>query len=96
MTTETLKQYGAIPTVGRFVKSDNIITAAGVSAGIDIALELLRLIYGDDMSQMVQLGIEYDPSPPFDAGFPESAPEPIVAALRTTFEATMAQRMADR
>jgi transcriptional regulator GlxA family with amidase domain len=96
MTTETLKQYGAIPTVGRFVRSDDIITAAGVSAGIDMALELLRLIYGDEMSQIIQLGIEYDPSPPFQSGSPETAPESIVAALRSTFEATMAQRITDR
>lgn len=96
MATDELNKYGAIPTTGRFVRSDKIITAAGVSAGIDMALELLRLIYGDDMSQIIQLGIEYDPKPPFNAGSPETAPETIVSALRATFETTMAARVANR
>ena len=45
---------------------------------------------------MIQLGIEYDLSPPFSAGSPESAPEPIVNAMRNTFEAVMAARTTDR
>jgi len=58
------------------------VTAAGVSSGIDMALRLAQLIAGDDVAQAVQLSIEYDPQPPFDAGSPAKAPEPIVQLLR--------------
>ena len=51
-----------------------MITAAGVSAGIDMALTLAARIAGDEVAQAIQLGIEYDPEPPFDAGSPSKAP----------------------
>lgn len=54
------------------------VTAAGVSAGIDMALRLVARIAGDEVAQGVQLGIEYDPQPPFDAGSPEKAPAAVV------------------
>jgi transcriptional regulator GlxA family with amidase domain len=66
----------------RFVDSGDIVTAAGVSAGIDMALTLAEKIAGRHVAEAIQLGIEYDPQPPFDAGAPEKAPEQIVAALR--------------
>jgi len=59
-----------------------VITAAGVSAGIDMALQLAALDVGEEFAQAVQLGIEYDPAPPFDAGSPEKAPPEIVTAVR--------------
>jgi transcriptional regulator GlxA family with amidase domain len=59
-----------------------VVTAAGVSSGIDMGLALAARIAGDDFARTVQLGIEYDPQPPFDAGSPEKAPEPIVTLLR--------------
>ncbi len=62
-----------------------IITAAGVSAGIDMALRLVQLIAGDDAAQAVQLAIEYDPAPPFDAGSPEKAPAPVVESVTEAF-----------
>jgi transcriptional regulator GlxA family with amidase domain len=96
MALDSLEQYGAIPTSGRFIQSDRIITAAGVSAGIDMGLELVRILRGDEMCQMIQLGIEYDPMPPFAAGSPDRAPEPIVAAVRSTFEGLMAARIESR
>ena len=65
----------------RRVEQGKIITAAGVSAGIDMALTLAARIAGDDVAQAIQLGIEYDPQPPFDAGSPEKAPAEIVALL---------------
>jgi hypothetical protein len=55
-----------------------VITAAGVSAGIDMALYLVGREVGPEVAQAIQLGIEYDPDPPFDAGSPEKAPAPIV------------------
>lgn len=60
------------------------VTAAGVSAGIDMALALAARIAGDEMAQRIQLGIEYDPQPPFTAGSPETAPPHLVAEFRAS------------
>ena len=57
-------------------------TSAGVTAGIDLALELVRRTRGDEAAQQIQLQIEYDPRPPFDAGSPEKAPSEVVARAR--------------
>jgi transcriptional regulator GlxA family with amidase domain len=75
---EQLRQFGADPVGGRFVEDGKIVTAAGVSAGIDMALHLVGREVGPEVAQAVQLGIEYDPQPPFDAGSPSKAPEQIV------------------
>jgi transcriptional regulator GlxA family with amidase domain len=81
---EQLRGYGAEPVGGRYVEDGKVITAAGVSAGIDMALYLVGQAAGPEVAQAVQLGIEYDPSPPFDAGSPEKAPAPIVEAVRSS------------
>ena len=78
---EQLREYGADPVGGRFVEDGKIVTAAGVSAGIDMALHLVGREAGPEVAQAVQLGIEYDPQPPFDAGSPDKAPAPIVEAV---------------
>jgi putative intracellular protease/amidase len=65
---EQLAALGARPTLKRVVVQGKVVTAAGVSSGIDMALTLAAEIAGDDFAQAVQLGIEYDPQPPFDAG----------------------------
>ena len=78
---ERLRDYGAIPTSRRVVPEGKIITAAGVSSGIDMGLTLAAFVAGDDFAQAVQLGIEYDPQPPFDAGSTAKAPAPIVELL---------------
>jgi transcriptional regulator GlxA family with amidase domain len=75
---EQLRDFGAEPVGGRFVEDGKVITAAGVSAGIDMALHLVGQEVGTEVAQAVQLGIEYDPQPPFDAGSPAKAPEQIV------------------
>jgi transcriptional regulator GlxA family with amidase domain len=75
---EQLRALGADPVGGRFVEDGKVITAAGVSAGIDMALHLVGREVGPEVAQAVQLGIEYDPQPPFDAGSPAKAPEQIV------------------
>jgi transcriptional regulator GlxA family with amidase domain len=75
---EPLREHGAEPVRGRYVEDGKVITAAGVSAGIDMALYLVGREVSPEMAQAVQLGIEYDPSPPYDAGSPEKAPAPIV------------------
>lgn len=79
---EPLRAYGAEPEVGRWIEDGKIITAAGVSAGIDMALHLVDRELGPEVAQAIQLGIEYDPQPPFDSGAPHKAPAPIVAAAR--------------
>jgi transcriptional regulator GlxA family with amidase domain len=75
---EPLKDFGAEPVGGRYVEDGKVVTAAGVSAGIDMALYLVGREVGPDVAQAIQLGIEYDPDPPFDAGSPEKAPAQIV------------------
>jgi transcriptional regulator GlxA family with amidase domain len=79
---EPLRAFGAEPVGGRFVEDGKIVTAAGVSAGIDMALHLVGREAGPEAAQAVQLAIEYDPQPPFDAGSPGKAPAAIVEALR--------------
>jgi transcriptional regulator GlxA family with amidase domain len=81
-TLELLRRYGAEPTTERVVEQGKVITAAGVSSGIDMALRLVQIELGDEMSQAVQLSIEYDPQPPFDAGSPEKAPPAVVDLVR--------------
>jgi transcriptional regulator GlxA family with amidase domain len=75
---EPLREHGAEPVTGRYVEDGKVITAAGVSAGIDMALYLVGREAGPEVAQAIQLGIEYDPDPPFDAGSPQKAPAPIV------------------
>jgi transcriptional regulator GlxA family with amidase domain len=79
---EALAALGARATNERVVRSGKIITSAGVSAGIDMALTLVGLELGEEMAQTVQLAIEYDPQPPYDAGSPAKAPPAIVERLR--------------
>ncbi|MEU6724120.1 DJ-1/PfpI family protein [Nonomuraea wenchangensis] len=71
---ELLRQYGAEPVSERTVVQGKVVTAAGVSAGIDMALTLLAQARDEETAQTVQLAIEYDPRPPFDAGSPRTAP----------------------
>jgi transcriptional regulator GlxA family with amidase domain len=79
---DQLREFGAEPTLERVVEQGKVITAAGVSSGIDMALRLVQLIAGDEVAQAVQLSIEYDPQPPFDSGSPAKAPQPIVELVR--------------
>ena len=79
---DMLRDYGAEPTLERVVEQGNVITAAGVSSGIDMALRLIQIEAGDELAQAIQLSVEYDPQPPVDAGSPEKAPEQIVQLVR--------------
>lgn len=78
---DRLAELGADPVGGRFVEDGKVVTAAGVSAGIDMALHLVGREAGPEVAQAVQLGIEYDPQPPFDTGSPEKAPDAVVEAV---------------
>lgn len=73
-----LTLHGATPTSQRVVKQGKVITAAGVSAGIDMALHLAAEVAGEDTAKVIQLIIEYDPQPPFDSGAPQKTTEDIV------------------
>jgi transcriptional regulator GlxA family with amidase domain len=79
---EPLREYGAEPTSERVVEDGKVVTAAGVSSGIDMALHLVNRELGPEAAQAVQLGIEYDPQPPFDSGSPSKAAPEIVDAVR--------------
>ena len=75
-------EFGAEPVAERVVEDGKVITAAGVSAGIDMALTLAARIAGDEVAQAIQLGIEYDPDPPFDAGSPSKASSEVIEMVR--------------
>jgi transcriptional regulator GlxA family with amidase domain len=78
---EPLRGYGAEPVAERVVEDGKTITAAGVSAGIDMALHLVGREAGPEVAQAIQLAIEYDPQPPFDSGSPQKAPKEVVEAV---------------
>jgi putative intracellular protease/amidase len=82
LAMDELARLGAIPVAERVVEQGKIFTAAGVSSGIDMALVLAARIAGEDVARAIQLSIEYDPQPPFDAGSPSTAPEHLVASQR--------------
>ncbi len=83
LAMDQLENHGAHATRQRVVVDGKIVTAAGVSSGIDMALRLAALMVGDEGAQAVQLGIEYAPEPPFSAGSPDTAPPQIVVAVRS-------------
>ncbi|WP_327153856.1 DJ-1/PfpI family protein [Streptomyces tubercidicus] len=82
LALDQLPGFGAEPTGERVVFDGKYVTAAGVSSGIDMGLTLAGRIAGDTVAQTIQLGIEYDPQPPYDAGSPEKAPAEVTAKLR--------------
>ena len=82
LVLDTLAEFGADPVGGRFVEDGKVVTAAGVTAGIDMALHLVAREAGPEVAQAIQLGIEYDPDPPFDSGSPEKAAPEIVELVR--------------
>ena len=79
---DSLSGFGATPVSERVVEDGRVLTAAGVSSGIDLALHLAAKLAGEDVAKAIQLGIEYDPAPPFDAGSPDKAPQSLVDAVR--------------
>jgi transcriptional regulator GlxA family with amidase domain len=83
---ETLDRFGAQPTSRRVVEQGKVITAAGVSSGIDMALLLTARLAGDEVAEAVQLAIEYDPEPPFDSGSTAKAKPETVELVRNVVE----------
>ena len=79
---DTLEEYGATAVTERFVEDGKVMTAAGVSAGIDMSLALVARMFHENVARAIQLGIEYDPAPPFDSGSPEKAAPELVSLVR--------------
>ncbi len=84
--TDLLPLVGATYEKARVVKDGNVITAGGVTAGIDFGLSVVAEIAGEPAAQAIQLGIEYDPAPPFDSGHPDRAPPAVKSALSRRYE----------
>jgi cyclohexyl-isocyanide hydratase len=92
--TDLLVPLGAIPTKGRVVRDGKYFTGGGVTAGIDFALTMVAEIAGQDVAEGIQLGIEYAPAPPFDAGSPDTARPELVAQVRARMSALRTEREA--
>lgn len=90
-----LPLFGAIADDGRVVRDGNVITGGGVTAGIDFAIAVLAEIGGAELAQGLQLGLEYAPAPPFDAGRPETAPAAVLAAYREKMAGILPRREAE-
>ena len=101
--TDLLPLVGASHEKARIVRDGNVITAGGVTSGIDFGLSVAAELAGEAVAQTIQLGIEYDPAPPFDVGHPDRAPAAVKAGLtgryeksrqayRTAIDGAMAQR----
>jgi cyclohexyl-isocyanide hydratase len=84
--TDLLCLVGARYEKARVVKDGNVITAGGVTSGIDFGLTVVAEIAGEMAAQTIQLGIEYDPAPPFDSGHPDRAPADVKSALSSRYE----------
>ena len=91
---ELLEPFGAIVDESRVARDGNIITGGGVTAGLDFAFTVLAEIAGEEFAKTVQLGLEYAPAPPFDAGRPELAPPQVLAAYNRRIGPVVASRRA--
>jgi cyclohexyl-isocyanide hydratase len=87
-----LPLFGAIPVNQRVVIDGNLVSAAGVTSGIDGALRVAAMLRGDEAAQTIQLAIEYAPEPPFASGTPETAPPAVLASARQSMRAITEQR----
>lgn len=90
---DILPVLGATPVHERVVIDRNRVTGGGVTAGIDFGLTLIAHLWGEDQAKLIQMGTEYNPQPPFDAGHPDRAPE-VAARFREVAQGMVARRMA--
>ncbi len=93
MSRDMLKEFGAIPDPSRVVIDGKFISGGGVTAGIDFGLAVAAEIFGEDQAKAIQLGIEYAPQPPFNAGSPETAGKDIETASREAAKDRQAERL---
>jgi cyclohexyl-isocyanide hydratase len=89
-----LQKFGAIPVQARVVRDGNLITAGGVTAGIDFGLAVVAELVGRTEAEAIQLGLEYAPAPPFAAGTPDDAPSAVLAAVKERLSPTRKAREA--
>jgi cyclohexyl-isocyanide hydratase len=89
---DLLAAFGAIPVAERVVRDGQFITAGGVTSGIDFGLTIVAELLGQEEAEIIQLGLEYAPRPPFDAGTPATASSAVLAAARTRAAASRAAR----
>lgn len=89
-----LPHFGATPVAERVVRDGNLITAGGVTSGIDFALTVVAELFGDTEAQTIQLALEYAPAPPFASGTPGDATPDILALARTRLAGARAEREA--
>jgi cyclohexyl-isocyanide hydratase len=89
-----LAAFGAIPVQGRVVRDGNVVTAGGVTAGIDFGLTLVAELVGQEQAEVIQLALEYAPAPPFASGTPETAPAAVLALARARLAPLQAIRTA--
>lgn len=92
--TDLLVPLGAIPAPGRVVRDGKYFTGGGVTAGIDFALTMVAELAGREVAEGIQLGIEYAPAPPFDAGSPNTAPPEVLRAVRARMAGVRSDRVA--
>jgi cyclohexyl-isocyanide hydratase len=92
LSHDFLQKFGAIPVHGRVVRDGNLITAGGVTAGIDFGLVVVAELVGKDQAQAIQLALEYAPQPPFNAGTPDEAPAAVTATVKERLAATRKAR----
>jgi cyclohexyl-isocyanide hydratase len=92
MSMDMLAAFGAIPINERVVVDGNIITGGGVTAGIDFGLKVAAEVAGEDVARTIQLGIEYDPHPPFNSGHPRSADPKLVEKAKTLAATRQSER----
>jgi cyclohexyl-isocyanide hydratase len=92
MSHDMLAAFGATPVQERVVADGNVITGGGVTAGIDFALAVAAEAFGADLAKSIQLGIEYDPHPPFASGSPANADAALVASVRGKAAARQQER----
>ena len=90
---DNLAAFGAIPTQKRVVIDRNRVTGGGVTAGIDFALTLVAKLVDEKTAQAIQLRLEYNPAPPFNAGSPDTAPKDVLALIRERIAPHKARRM---
>jgi cyclohexyl-isocyanide hydratase len=93
-SVELLPFFGATPVPERYVVDGNLITTAGVTAGIDGALHLAAMMCGENVAEQIQLNIEYAPAPPFNSGTPETAPRDVLSAVSDGYRELIARRRA--
>lgn len=92
LSHDMLSAFGATPVHARVVKDGGVITGGGVTAGLDFAFVVAAELFGEETAKTIQLALEYDPQPPFDAGTPDKAPEKLIDACR----ASAAKRLEER